>query len=131
VLTFVYANCHASCPVLVARLKTLEAEGPADARFVAVTLDPERDTAAALADYATRWGLGPRWHLLTGEPAAVRRLAAAYGVRWARQPDGEIAHENVVVLLDRAGRVAFTYRGLAQPEARLAADLARLAREGG
>jgi protein SCO1/2 len=131
VLTFVYASCHATCPTLVGRLKGLEASGPADAVFVAVTLDPERDTPAALAAYAARWGLGARWRLLSGEPAAVRRLIAAYGVRWARQPDGEIAHENVVVLLDRAGRVAFTYRGLAHPEERIAADLARLAQEGG
>jgi protein SCO1/2 len=131
VLTFVYADCHATCPVLVGRLKALEARAPGDARFVTLTLDPERDTPAALAAHATRWGLGPRWHLLTGEPAAVRRVLAAFGVQWARLPDGEIAHENVVALLDRGGRVAFTYRGLAQPEDRLAADLARLAAERG
>jgi protein SCO1/2 len=131
VLTFVYADCHATCPVLVGRLKALEARGPGDARFVTITLDPERDTPAALAGHAVRWGLGPRWHLLTGEPDAVRRVLAAFGVQWTRLPDGEIAHENVVALLDRAGRVAFTYRGLAQPEDRLAADLARLAAERG
>jgi protein SCO1/2 len=131
VLTFVYANCHAICPTLIGRLKGLEAGGPDDAVFVAVTLDPERDTPAALAAYATRWGLGPHWRFVTGEPAAVRRLAAAYGVQWARRPDGEIAHENVIVLVDRAGRVAFTYRGLAHPEARIVADLARLAKERG
>jgi protein SCO1/2 len=129
VLTFVYAGCHATCPVLIGRLKALEAAAPADARFAAVTLDPERDTPAALAEHATRWGLGDRWRLLTGEPRAVRAVLAAFGVRWTRLPDGEIAHENVVVLLDRAGRVAFTYAGLAHPEARLAADLARLAAE--
>jgi protein SCO1/2 len=131
VLTFVYADCHATCPLLVARLKALEARGAGDARFVTVTLDPERDTPAALAAHAARWGLGPRWHLLTGEPAAVRRVLAALGIQWARLPDGEIAHENVVALLDRAGRVAFTYRGLAQPEERVAADLARLVAERG
>ncbi len=131
VLTFVYADCHASCPALLARLARLEAGRPGDARFVAVTLDPERDTPAALAAHAARWQLGPRWHLLTGEPAAVRRLLAAYGVGWARQPDGEIAHENLVVLLDRAGRVAFRYRGLAHPADAIAADLARLLAERG
>jgi protein SCO1/2 len=131
VLTFVYANCHATCPVLVSRLQALERAVPADVAYVAVTLDPERDTVAALAAYAERWGLGPRWHLLTGEPAAVRRLVASFAIQWTRLPDGELAHENVVVLLDRAGRVAFTYRGLAHPEARLAAALTRLAAERG
>ncbi len=130
-LTFVSASCHASCPVLLARLKALDAREAGDVLFLAVTLDPERDTPAALAAHAVRWGLGRRWHLLTGEAGAVRRLVAAYGVQWTRLPDGEIAHENVVVLLDRAGRVAFTYRGLAHPETRAAADLARLVRERG
>jgi protein SCO1/2 len=131
VLTFVYANCHATCPVLVARLQALERAVPGDVAYVAVTLDPERDTVTALAAHAQRWGLGPRWHLLTGEPATVRRLVTAFGIQWTRLPDGELAHENVVVLLDRAGRVAFTYRGLAHPEARLAAALTRLVAERG
>jgi protein SCO1/2 len=129
VLTFVYAGCHATCPVLIGRLKAVEAAAPADARFAAVTLDPERDTPAALAAHAARFGLGDRWRLLTGEPRAVRAVLTAFGIRWTRLPGGEIAHENVIVLLDRAGRVAFTYAGLAHPEARLAADLARLAAE--
>jgi protein SCO1 len=131
VLTFVYASCHATCPVLVARLQALEREAPGDVAYVAVTLDPERDTVQALAEHAQRWGVGARWHLLTGEPAAVRRLVAAFGIQWTRLPDGELAHENVVVLLDRAGRIAFTYRGLAQPEARIADALTRLVAERG
>ena len=131
VLTFMYTNCHATCPTLLGRLRALEARQPGDARFVAVTLDPERDTPVVLAEGATRWGLGSRWHLLTGEPAAVRRLTEAHRVHAVRLPDGELAHDNVVVLLDRAGRAAFTYRGLAHPEARIEADLTRLLAERG
>ena len=130
VLTFVYGSCHATCPLLIDRLRALERRvGEADVAFVAVTLDPDRDTPEALAAHAARWGLGPRWHLLTGEPLAVRRLVAAHGVQWGPLPDGEIAHENVVMLLDRAGRVAFTYRGLGVPEDRQAADLRHLLAE--
>ncbi len=131
VLTFVYASCHATCPVLVSRLQALERAVPGDVAYVAVTIDPERDTVTALAEHARRWGLGPRWHLVTGEPPTVRRLVASFGIHWTRLSDGEIAHENVVILLDRAGRVAFTYRGLAHPEARIAAALTRLVAERG
>jgi protein SCO1/2 len=130
VLTFVYASCHASCPLLLDRLRALERRvGAADVAFVAVTLDPERDTPEALAAHAARWGLGPRWRLLTGPAADVRRLVAAHGIQWAPLPDGEIAHENVVTLIDRAGRVAFTYRGVGVPEDRQAADLRHLLAE--
>jgi protein SCO1/2 len=131
VLTFFYASCHATCPALVARLRALERDVPGDAAFVAVTLDTGRDTVAALGEHARRWELGDRWHLLTGAPEAIARLAAAHGVQWVRQPDGEIAHENVVVLVDRAGRIAYTYRGLGHPLDRLAGDLARLLAERG
>jgi len=127
VMTFVYANCHASCPLLVDRLKALEARmAGAAVAFVAVSLDPERDTPSALGTAAAHWGLGERWHLLTGTPDAVRAVVRAYGVQWAPLPDGEIAHENVVVLIDKKGRLAFTYRGLAHSEERQSADLARL-----
>lgn len=130
VLTFVYASCHATCPLLVERLRALERRvGERDVVFVAVTVDPVRDTPAALALHAARWGLGARWHLLTGPEGDLRRLAQAHRVQWAPLPDGEIAHENVIVLVDRAGRVAYTYRGLAHPEARQAADLERLLAE--
>jgi protein SCO1/2 len=132
VVTFVYANCHASCPILIDRLKALEARDPrGEAAFVAVSLDPGRDTPAALAATAAGWGLGPRWHLLTGEPAAVRGVLRAYRVQWAPLPDGEIAHENVVTFIDRRGRLAFTYRGLAYSEERQGAELERLLAERG
>jgi protein SCO1 len=131
VLTFIYTNCHATCPTLLGRLRALEARQLGDPHFVAVTLDPERDTPTVLAEHAARWELGARWHLLTGDPVAVRRLIEAYRVHAVRLPDGELAHDNVVVLLDRAGRAAFTYRGLAHPVARIEADLTRLLAERG
>ena len=132
VLTFAYASCHASCPLLIERLKALEARRPrAEVAFVVVSLDPERDTPAALAAAAAHWGLGPRWHLLSGDPTTVRRVVRDYRVQWAPLPDGEIAHENVVAFIDRAGRLAFTYRGLAHPEERQAEELGRLLAERG
>jgi protein SCO1/2 len=132
VMTFVYASCHASCPILIERLKALEARNAdAPVAFVAVSLDPERDTPPALAATAERWGLGDRWHLLTGEAQTVRELVRAHRVQWAPLPGGEIAHENVVTLIDRRGRLAFTYRGLAYSEERQGAELARLLAERG
>jgi protein SCO1 len=131
-LTFVYANCHASCPLLIQRLKAIEARaGGADTVYVAVSLDPERDTPAVLRGVAAQWELSNSWRLLTGDPASVRRVLRDYGIQWAPLPDGEIAHENVIVLIDRRGRLAFTYRGLAHSEERQAAELARLASERG
>jgi cytochrome oxidase Cu insertion factor (SCO1/SenC/PrrC family) len=131
VVTFVYADCHASCPLLIARLKALDARSAPDVAFIAISLDPQRDTPASLAGAAVRWELGSRWHLLSGAPASVKDTLSAYGVQYAPLPDGEIAHENLVLIVDRRGRLAFTYRGLAHPEDLQAADLARLSAERG
>lgn len=130
-LTFFYADCHAACPALLATLRSAEALAGGRARFVAVTLDPARDTVAVLAAQAARWELSPAWHLLTGAPGDVARLLDAYGVQAVRLPDGEIAHPSLIVLLDRAGRIAATYRGLGHRPADLAAALSRLAAERG
>lgn len=131
VLTFVYADCHASCPVLVATLKAAAARVGERATFVAVTLDREKDTPRALAAYARQWALDGDWHLLTGSRAAIDRVLADYGVPAARVAGGEIAHQNVIVVLDRAGRVAYTARGLGLAPDELARALERLAAERG
>ncbi len=128
-LTFFYASCHDACPALLATLKAAETRLGEAALFAAVTLDPERDDVAALAAQATRWELGERWHLLTGDPDVIETLRLAFGVRAERRPDGEIGHDARVVLLDGRGRVAFTYRALGVPPAELARVLDGLARE--
>jgi cytochrome oxidase Cu insertion factor (SCO1/SenC/PrrC family) len=128
-LTFVYADCHATCPMLVSTLKATEALLGDQARFLAVTLNPEADTREALADYADRWALGGGWSLLTGSRETVDALTTTFGVRVERRADGEIGHSNLIVLLDRAGRIAYTYRGTGQRPEELAAMLRRLASE--
>ena len=131
-MTFFYTDCHATCPTLLARLRQLEDRFPGeDLTLVAVTLDPSRDRVPELMAHADRWSLGPRWHLVTGEPGAVASVLRAYGVQWAKLPDGEIAHENLIQFVDRRGRLAFTYRGLAHPEERLTETLSFLLRERG
>lgn len=129
-LTFIYADCHATCPALVAGLRSAQAAAGERPLFVAVTLDPARDTPEHLAEYASRWRLDDRWHLLTGPRGEIDALLAAYGVRVERAPDGTIGHDNLVVLIDPAGRVAYTYRGLGHRPEDVAHALRGLAAEG-
>jgi cytochrome oxidase Cu insertion factor (SCO1/SenC/PrrC family) len=47
-----------------------------DIRLVSITVDPERDTPAALSQYAERFKADPgRWLFLTGDKAAIYHLA--------------------------------------------------------
>ena len=107
----VYTSCEATCPLIVADLKRIEASIPAERRgdvgFVLVSLDPERDTPGRLAAWAAATELDPtRWTLLAGTDDAVRELAATLDVRYQRQPDGELAHTNGLTVLDPTGAVA-------------------------
>jgi protein SCO1/2 len=132
IAAMVYTSCHASCPIVVAELKRIEASLPADrlddAGFVLVSIDPERDTPGRLAEWAEHVGLdAKRWTLLAGDDDAVRELAATLDVRYQAQPDGELAHTNAITVLDREGHVAWRQSGLGDARATIAAvsDLLR------
>jgi protein SCO1 len=104
-LAMIYTHCTATCPLAVSELKRIAALEP-DSRFVLVSLDPQRDDEKRLADYAAERSLDPsRWTLLTGSDADVRDLAATLGVRYRRVTPEDLAHSNLITLLDRDGRV--------------------------
>ncbi len=103
-LAMVYTHCTATCPLAVAELKRVAVQHR-DARLVLVSLDPERDDPARLAGYARGLGLDARWTLLSGADADVRDLAATLGVRYRRVTPEDLAHSNLITLLDRQGRI--------------------------
>lgn len=115
ILTATYASCTATCPTILAQTRSavaeLSPEERSDLRVVAVTLDPAHDTPEVLAALGRAQGLEtPLYHFVTGEPARVERVLDQMEV--ARQRDAEtgvIDHANVVILLDRAGHVAYRF----------------------
>jgi protein SCO1/2 len=111
VLSFVFAHCQTVCPVLVATLRRAGHElPPGAARMALVTLDPWRDTPAALPDLAERFSLPATAHLLSGDPDAVCRLLDQMQV--ARERDlrtGDVSHVPIVMIVDAGGRVAYRF----------------------
>jgi cytochrome oxidase Cu insertion factor (SCO1/SenC/PrrC family) len=74
IVDFIFTSCRGVCPMLSARMVSLQHKlpGPAYA-FASFSVDPERDTPAVLEAYAERWTSRPdRWHLLvTQAPAGL------------------------------------------------------------
>ncbi len=72
---------------------------------IIITVDPERDTAAHLADYVPLFH--PRLLGLTGSADAIRKVADAYKVYYARVPqdagDYTVDHTAYIYLMDRDG----------------------------
>ena len=48
--------------------------------MVSITIDPEHDTPARLADYARKYEAGKQWRFLTGDLEDVRTVQKAFDV---------------------------------------------------
>ena len=110
VVTMFYSTCRAVCPMIVESARAVQRGVPSADRgrvgFVLLTMDPSRDTPAALATMQRERPLDPAtWLLLQPDAADVRKLAAILGVRYRALADGEFNHTTTLVLLDADGRV--------------------------
>ena len=114
-ITFVYTRCPdaTACPMTMAKFAKLNAALTREklGRLLAVTVDPENDTPAVLADYASKIGADPaRWKFLTGDPRALARVAENFGVLYYAD-HGKIVHSQAVAVVDPDGRLAAIYYG--------------------
>ncbi len=117
VLLMFFTNCQHSCPFLVndlkAMQKALSAKAADRVNFVLVSIDPERDSAAALKEFRTKHKLtGERWTLLTGSHDAVRQLSEKAGFSYAPGSKTQFAHSLLVTILDGNGEVAHQQAGI-------------------
>ena len=117
VASMVYTNCTSVCPRVTADLRNLERALPADVRsrtrFLLFSLDPGRDTPAALAAFAERHALDrSRWTLLASSEDDMRTLAAVLGLRFRPDEGGEIAHSAVFVVAGPDGVVRHRQTGV-------------------
>jgi protein SCO1/2 len=87
---------------------------------VFISVDPERDTPAAMADYVSRFH--PRMVGLTGTPQQVSAAARAYRVFFAKVQRPEmtqylIDHSSFIYLVGPDGKVRTLFRPETAPEA--------------
>jgi protein SCO1/2 len=98
-------------------MKAMQTALPASAsnrvQFVLVSIDPERDSAAALKEFRTKHKLtGERWTLLTGSHESVRQLAEKLGFNYAAGSKTQFAHSLLITVLDDKGVIAHQQAGL-------------------
>src|SRR4051794_20887956 len=105
---FGFTHCPDVCPTTLFEVsEILRALGPdADrARALFITVDPERDTPAAMKDYLSSFD--PHLTGLTGDPAEIAAVAKAYRVYFKKVPLDEgytMDHTAIVYLMDKTGR---------------------------
>lgn len=110
---FGFTHCPDVCPTTLARLVKLRRElgkGDDALSIVFVSVDPERDTPAEIANYLKMFNtpvIG-----LTGSQAQIDQVKKQYGIysRKVDQPGGgySVDHTASVILLDRNGQFVAT-----------------------
>jgi protein SCO1/2 len=126
---FGFTHCPDVCPTALFEIsEVLKAMGEAADRVNAyfVSVDPERDTVAAMKDYLSSFD--PRLKGLTGDPQAVAKMLSAYRVYSRKVPlkDGDYTmdHTALVYLMDRDGNFVAPFNLKRTPE-EAATDLKR------
>lgn len=115
---FGFTHCPDICPAeLQVIAQALEQLGDKAKTVVPIfiTLDPERDTPGAMANYVKSFG--PNFVGLTGSPEAIAAAAKAYRVAYSKVEnkdsagDYSVDHSALVYLMDPEGRYAthFSY----------------------
>lgn len=113
VVALFYTTCHVACPVTLQLLSDVDRNLPpgSPVAIVLVTLDPQTDTPAQLAECRREHRLSDRVRLLRGSPAAVKLLADAAGILFRREP-ARLVHAPKIVVVDPQGRVTAEFAGL-------------------
>lgn len=79
-LQFIFTSCPGVCPTLTATLAALGPKVPS-LRRISISIDPEVDTPARMADYKKQFGGDQQWFFLTGttsESIAAQQAFASY-----------------------------------------------------
>jgi protein SCO1/2 len=129
---FGYTFCPDVCPVdtqVIAQAVDILDEQGIDVTPVFITIDPERDTPEALADYAE--AVHPKMVALTGTPEQIKQAADAYKVYYQKveMPDSAAGylmnHTSYFYLMTPGEGLIALFRRDVTPES-LAADIARV-----
>ena len=122
VVAMFYSSCRYICPLIIESGKAVDrALTPAQRAglgMVYISMDPERDTPAALATLAKERKVSDkRWALASPKPGDVRSVAGVLDIRYRQLSDGEFNHTSALILLDAEGRIlARTEKMGSQPD---------------
>ena len=105
-----YTSCQYICPLIVESGKAVDRQLTFSERerlgVLLISMDPKRDTPAALRSVAGKRKLDPlRWTLASPAQDDVREIAGILGIRYRALADGEFNHTSALVLLDADGRI--------------------------
>ena len=125
VVEYFFTTCKGICPKLNENMTHVAQayKGNKDVMILSHTVDPLKDTVAAMKAYSLKFEADPaQWMFLTGDKKKLYDMAR-YSYLISAQDDTagvsidqDFIHDNHYVLVDKAGRVRGFYDGLKMPE---------------
>lgn len=116
-VAFFFASCAGFCPTLLRSLQDVEVKVRAhheDVQFVAITVDPLRDSPRELKKYFEKMKMSKSWKLLTGDKNSIYSLAHdifAAEVFQLPKSRGQISHSEHFFVLDEKRRLRGVLKG--------------------
>jgi protein SCO1/2 len=115
-VTFIFTTCPDVCPLLTAKLaaiqRTLEEKKIKDYLLLSITTDPERDTTAALKEYAGHFKADfRRWSFLNGSRQEMANVWKLFDVNVTKTESGQVQHTSLTTLVDHQGIRRVDYYG--------------------
>ena len=133
IVTFVYVNCPDVCPLILDNLRAAQAElGRAAEEFevLAVSVDPEGDTPAAVNAFLAAHRITHRVRYLIGSRTKLERVWSGWSIVSKRSPKRNdphfIEHSAMVFGVDAGGKITTLYPTSFDP-AQIAHDVPILA----
>ncbi|WP_295127025.1 SCO family protein [uncultured Chitinophaga sp.] len=134
VVDFFFTSCPTICPKLTTNLKLLQnafLKNDTLIQILSLTVDPTRDTVAAIKQYADKFQINPdNWFILTGDKKEIYDLARNEFYVSVTQGDGgpdDFVHTEKLVLLDKDRHIRGYYNGLDTTAiGKLAGDIATI-----
>ncbi len=107
IVSFFFSTCPSICVQQNQKIKELQEQFSGEGvRFVAISVDPEKDTPEQLTEYAARFNADPQqWLFLTGDLTYIRRV----GAEVYKQPVNKQFHTERLVLVDPEGEIEGFY----------------------
>ena len=104
-IDLIYTTCQYACPLESARLARMQQilgdRMGKDIFFISISIDPERDTPAALKAYGEKYQAGPGWIFLTGKQTAIDMLSKKLGL-WTDPSLTQDGHEPMLLIGNEA-----------------------------
>lgn len=118
VVDFIYTNCPAECPRMSSQMHKLETQvgdWHDEVKLLSVSVDPDRDTPAALDNFANRFGApNDQWRFVTGDAQSVHLLA--FQTFHVADVIGKVEHSIKFALVDKHRRIRGYYSSFDQED---------------